>query len=278
MDAFIGTFSDYKQALYDAMCGALRHLSVAVVLILYFVIMAITKRIVEPLGFVGGIIMCTVRCACISSYLYLLREIVSLRSKRIGSREYLQSFLVYLRPVTAVVFAFFVASLGLRFGFGASPNARQVFVVYDIVTCLALNVVAEVIYVEDRKYAGMLELFSSSVDFIRENWLEWFTATFLWFGAIVVALVAPMGDFKLVAFTLVVKELRAPGPFEAVTNLVPILMRTMSVMESAPWASLVAGLTALLGFHMMMIFRGFLFKTLSAGSRRKRAWLRRVGS
>lgn len=281
MDLLVVTLSDYKRALGGAIRGCFRHLSVVGALLFYFFIMAIADHFLTEFGTAGSLIMCTVRGGCISSYLYLLREVISPRSKSITRQEFVQSFGAYLSPVMNVTFTLFIAQMVLKYGIGDSPMADQTFVVFGLATGIAFNVVAEAIYVNNSPHARAMELFATSIEFLRENWLVWFVATLFWFCVIGLVLVVPVEEFNLLAFVSVVKEL-PPEPFAAVQGLVPLLFKNFLInalinVDFDASTGLLANVVALLGFHVTMLFRGHLYVLLSEGTQRQRAWRRRMG-
>lgn len=158
---------------------------------------------------------------------------------KVSVDELKKSLGAYFFAVMNVLFVFYVANLILGYTVAAGPGARMVDLAVNLLTAVLLNVVPEVLYIRGTR--GGLETMSRSVKFIQENWLEWFIPNGL--------LLAGMYFF----LTEIVFRL----PF---------------------WGYVGAGLVLSAAFHLLMVFRGHLFRELDGSSHRQRMFKYRLAN
>ncbi len=187
--------------------------------------------------------------AMVSNYLYLLQQIVE--KDRFSLQDFKDGFLIYLRKVWTVYFIGFVALLGIDIflrplivGF-VGPFVYHFGLIFLMV--FLLNALPETIY--QKSYNGW-ESIKSSVEFIKEHWIEWYLPNVL----LVVILAFITGSAII-------------NVFDNVTSL--------GAITRGPFG-IILYLLGQLWFSYMMIYRGFLFELLNTSSRRKRMFMRNM--
>ncbi|MBS2030965.1 MAG: hypothetical protein JST54_23890 [Deltaproteobacteria bacterium] len=190
-----------------------RNVWVLILPVLASIAFAVLGSLLGALGIVGGFIMGLVECAIFASFLYFLDEVVSRSPTHI--RELLTSVKRYFWPVMNVLFVLWIAQLVLGMVLSGLPNGGVIQMGIALVLFILLNATPEVIY-QRRAWNGM-DVIMGSVNFIQENWIEWFIPN-LAFGAAAVFGVGPLasllamalGGFGLVATGVIVGALLMP--------------------------------------------------------------------
>jgi hypothetical protein len=191
----------------------------------FFVIGAL----LAPLGFVGGILMVFVRAALISCYLYFTGEVVS--QSRVRISEFGRSIGTYLWSVVNLGFVLWIATFLLTMLFRTNARAGYLFgQLFWLASLILLNPAPEVIYL--RGTYGGLATVQRSVEFVQQNWIEWFV---------------PNLPLAYLGYSLL--------PWLAQPDLLSLLV------VAIPIGAL---------FHLVMVFRGHLFLALDRSSHRQR--------
>lgn len=202
----------------------------------------ILYMIAPAFGILGGILTVIVTSALISNYLYLLNRIV--RSNRFDFQDFKDGFTVYLRKVWIIFFFGYVASMGLSyFVLPILPRAIYPFVGY--ITIILFNALPESIY---QKYYEPWETITYSIEFIKENVIEWFIPNLILLGGMYLI----TGDI--------------------LRNIFNYYISIYAIFTSP--TGIIIYLIGQLWFSYMMIYRGFLFELLSTSTRRKRLFMR----
>lgn len=149
---------------------------------------------------------------------------------RVSIREFRTSIGAYFWSVLNLGFVLWIVELVLGMAVGQHPRAEMISFAVTLLELVLLNPAPEVIYVRGTRNG--LETIQRSIRFIQDNWIEWFIPNLLLIGA---------GWWFL---QNVVSRL---GPL-ALVGLV--------------------GLGALL--HVLMVFRGHLFRVLDGSTHRQR--------
>lgn len=211
----------------------LRHnLLVGLAPIAYTVIIGVVGSIALGLGMIGGMIVALAWSACLSSFLYLIAEIVG--SGRANLADFQRGFKVYFFEVVRISFLFWIAAVALRLVLANQPNVRLIQLCITVVAYILFNVVPELIYQSHESGAGLI---AASYRFIGANWIEWFPPNVL--AAVVILWVVH-----------VVERLPLPTTVDMV-------------------AARGIGGILLVG---LMVFRGLLFAELNRSSGRSRAF------
>ena len=234
MNNFHVTLWLYATALRHAWDAVLRNWIVSFAPLVYGVGLSVVTFFVSPLGFVGGFVVVLATQACLSSGLFLIKNIV--QNGRSDFNDFLTGFTVYLWELVRIAFILWIPTMIARSVLGSFPNGALVYLLLQIAAYVLLNPIPEFIY---QTRSSGIELISDSYNFIVENWLEWLLPTLLITLAAYVAL-------RWVAFATL----------------------GLSVLVQLIVISVGFGL-ALLYF---MVFRGFLFSELQGTTKRSRLY------
>ncbi|HEY7715731.1 MAG TPA: hypothetical protein VIE90_14565 [Candidatus Binatia bacterium] len=202
--------------------------------IAYGIILAVISSLVAPLGILGGLLFSLASQACVSSGLFLVKNLVE--GNKADFNDFLNGFTVYIWELLLIAFILWIPLRLAATALGTMPNGALIYFLIKLVLYVILNPVPELIY--QTRTAG-LELISASYNFIVENWLEWLLPNVLLAGA---------GYFFL-------------GLIE------PLLFGLPGFLALFVYSFMVG-----LGLTYFMTFRGFLFAELYGTTRRSRLY------
>jgi len=197
-------------------------------------LISLATTLAAPLGIVGGLIITLVSQACLSSGLYLIKNIVE--SGKTGFNDFLNGFMVYLWELIAISFILWIPLRLAATVLAGVPNSRLIYFMIQIALYVLLNPVPELIY---QSRASGIELLGASYNFIVDNWIEWLLPNII---------LAVAGYWAL--------------------NLLESALPEMQGFLHSLVISFAFGL--LLAY--VMVFRGFLFAELYGGTRRSRIY------
>lgn len=216
---------------------AVKNWPVMFVLLVYSVILTVVGVLAGGLYFIGGIIIAIVSAACISSYLYLIENIIY--SRIAGFNDFKNSFTPYLRKVINITFYIWIAtyiySLLSRALMGL-PFIGIINMLVELAVVVVLNPLPEIIYQTNYMDLGAI---GASYEFMKENFIEWLVPNIILLGAIYYLFNGNMLSFSVYAVSVV------------------------SIVKY------IAGLFLLL---FTMVFRGILFRFLNESTRRSRVY------
>jgi hypothetical protein len=158
------------------------------------------------------------------------------QSGRVSLGELRNSIGAYFWSIINVFFVFWVATLVLSLLFAGNANGGALLLALWIVAVVALNATPEVIYLRG-SYGGM-QTIAASWAFLKAHWIPWFAV-----------------NVPLLAAVVLLREVVPPVPF-----LGPLL------------GDALAGAA----LHVVMVFRGNLFRALDGSSHRQRMFMQRV--
>ncbi|MDR5659620.1 hypothetical protein RH915_08945 [Serpentinicella sp. ANB-PHB4] len=204
--------------------------------------------LVPYFGILGGLLMIIGTSALISNYLYLLSNIV--KRGKFDYQDFKEGFTAYLRKVWGLLFFAYVASLGMSYFIIPILRGLLPPVILNLILTLGIfilfNVIPEVIY---QKYYNPWETIVYAVEFIKDNVIEWFIPNLILIGVLYFL----TGELLTGIFNYYI----------SVTGLL-----------SSPY-NIVIYIVGQIWFSLLMIYRGYLFNTLSTSSRRKRMFMRK---
>ena len=202
--------------------------------IAYGVILAVIASLVAPFGIVGGLLFSLASQACVSSGLFLIKNLID--GNKADFNDFLNGFKVYLWELLFIAFILWIPLRLAATALATVPNGALIYFLIKVVLYIVLNPVPEFIY--QTRTTG-LELIGASYNFIVENWLEWLLPNLL---------LALAGYFLLV--------------------LIEPLLFGLPGFVSLFLYSFIVGL----GLTYFMTFRGFLFAELHGTTRRSRLY------
>lgn len=200
----------------------------------YGVILAVIASLVAPLGIIGGLLFSLASQACVSSGLFLVKNLVD--SGKASFNDFLNGFTVYLWELLGIAFILWIPLRVLAMALATTPNGELIYFLIKLALYILLNPVPEFIY---QTRASGFELISASYNFIVENWIEWLIPNILLF-----------------AVGYAVLEL-----------IEPVLFGLPGFVALFLYAFIVG-----LGLSYFMTFRGFLFAQLHGTTRRSRLY------
>lgn len=228
----------YRTALRRSWESLLKNWVVSLAPWAYAAILSGVAAVAAPLGLLGGLILGVAMQACISSALYLIKNIVE--SGRANFRDFINGFTVYLWELLGIAFILWIPMRVLAMALASATNGALIFALIQIAVYILLNPLPELVY---QTRSSGLALIGDSYNFVVENWLEWFVPNVL----------------LTIAGYLIVQV------FAAVTSGLP---GALQIFITA------VGMGLCLSYFM--IFRGFLFAELYGSTRRSRAYRYKV--
>ena len=190
--------------------------------------------LVTPLGFIGGLLLSIASQACVSSGLFLIKNMID--SNKADVNDFLNGFTVYLWELIGIAFILWIPMRIAATALAPMPNGALIYLLLKLVLYILLNAVPELIY---QSRTSGLELIGASYNFIVENWLEW----------------------------LVPNLVLAAAGFYLLGLIEPLLFGLPAFLELFFYSFLVG-----LGLTYFMTFRGFLFAQLHGTTRRSRLY------
>lgn len=158
--------------------------------------------------------------------------------------DFKKGFTVFLRPVYSVLVLFWIAQYFLGvFGVVSPVGAFSVGSIVGLISLLVLNALPETIY--QKQYMGMDSLVYS-IEFLRDNIINWIVPNLIFY------LLIYMLSGRLLLGILPTGIGMSLG-FNPIFFLREILGQTV--------------------FSFMMIYRGYLYRTLSNSTKRKREFM-----
>jgi len=220
---------------------------------------AAAGMIFGPMGMAGGFILGAIHIGLVGWYLAQLRHAVTLR--RAMTFDDVQGTAGALFWETmSVAFVFFLAQLFL---FMAPATIQAVAV---LGASLLFNPVPEMIY---QGRSQSVELLQDAAGFMQHNGPEWLLMHLGFTGALVAGMVA----LGLAADpALIITMLQLFGPFFGFLQAPAGVVMSLGL---SPLGFVVAAVLFALT-HVVMLFRGHLYKRLAGSSRRSRAWQQRM--
>ncbi|MCC5909327.1 MAG: hypothetical protein JJT76_02670 [Clostridiaceae bacterium] len=195
----------------------------------------------------GGLVLILFTSALISNYLHLLDCIVS--RNKFHLQDFKEGFTIYLRKVWGVLFIAWVGSLILStLVMPILRSAIHPILLTSIINFLVLvllNALPETIY---QKHYNPWESLIYTVDFIKDNWIEWFIPNIILMGIMYLLVGNFLGGMVHNRFSIIRIFTYSSG--------------FATYILSQIWLA------------FMMIYRGYLFEILSTSNRRKRLFMR----
>jgi len=224
----------YATALMRAFDCVRKNLVVSLAPLAYSLVLSAAAMIALPLGILGGFLLGLVSQACISSGLYLVKNMID--SGKTDFNDFARGFRVYLWDLITISFILWIPMRLAGMALATVPNGPLIYFCIQIALYILLNPVPELIY---QSHTSGLELLGASYNFIVENWIEWLIPNIL----------LAIGGYALLRL------------FESLLFGLPAFIQVFLYSF---------GLGLFLTY--MMTFRGFLFAELHGTTRRSRIY------
>jgi len=247
MDLIRATLGTWLEAARETFRTLGRTWLALVALFASSVALGLVGMVTSRLGIAGGFLYSIAAATVAGSYLSLLGVGV-LHRRRVVIADVKDSFGRHLWDVVSVLFVFWVASLVLGL-----TRSGVVLTVATFAAWIAFNPAPEAVY---QGSGRSLALLGDAGRFVLDNWVEWYLPqVVLGLGLWLLAPHLPLQEHAALfgPFFGFVQAARAFGPAPGFRG----------VLE----AVLLVG-----GVHLVMVFRGELYRLLVRGGRRARVW------
>jgi hypothetical protein len=252
------TSSIYKKCLLSAAKALFTNTALlAGVFALAFITVIIYQIILFlPLEILKGFVLGLYQIAALTVMYGWLSDIV--QGSKISFRGLISFQGDLFFKIMSVGFFLWIADLVIQ-SFLPGASGREWLLIYGFLIGIIFNPIPEVVYIH--RFDGA-HAFSHSLNFIKENWVEWFIPVLIF-----------------IAFCRVFYPMSWLSTFVNAAVLLPVAPM-ISPLLSIGFVGLTAGLLVPFLFGVFglalgsffMIFRGMLFKELDTSSRRKRAY------
>jgi hypothetical protein len=251
------TLALYREAVRDATLALGRHLWVILLLPAYSILLGVVSSFAGALGIAGGFLMYLALAACVSSFLTILAGAVA--HGRVRPSELAPSFGRFLWSIANVIFVLWIIQLLLGLITEQNASLRWLALAVNAGIFLLCNPLPELVYQGTREGLAMID---EAVQFTRENAVEWLLPTALLL--LPVFLVEPRaGIFLMAEF----------GPTSALALLMQVFVAFLPDMGQL--GEVVTTFLASAALAWIMLFRGFLFRSLARTGRRQRIFAAR---
>ena len=136
--------------------------------VIYGIVLTVIGMLVAPLGIIGGLLYSLASSACVSSALYLIKNMVE--SGKTDVNDFLSGFTAFIWEVITLSFILWIPLRVAALGLDSLPNGALLYFLLKLGLYIILNAVPELIY---QSRTSGLELIGASYSFIVENWIEW---------------------------------------------------------------------------------------------------------
>lgn len=243
--------SDFKYVNNEAIKKTLESIKKNYLIIFTGVIYSIISIVVSsvmnmifrgPTSIITGFVTYFIQAAILSNYLYLLFNIINYN--RFNLNDFKNGFSAFIWKVYGVMFILYLGQLLLSLlGNILGPAASFLNMIIMYLALIIFNALPETIYL--KSYTPS-ETVLYSMEFIKENWLNWFLPNIILMGLIFFI----TGEIMLGFFNTGVSF----GFNFSVRFLITYFVGQLI-------------------FSFMMIYRGYLYKILSTSTRRKRMFM-----
>ena len=253
------TLQMYAEAIREGSKSLVAHFWIVGLIPGYTMLLGLVATLGMSLGFLGGILQYLAMAALLSSFLSILEEAVS--HQRVNFAGLGSTFGRYFNSLISVLFIFWILDLVL--GMIGQNSANSLWLILSVKTAIfvVFNPVPELIYQGRRDGMGLLE---DAYRFTLANTLEWLFPMFLILG--------PIFAIETHWGLVVMSQL---SPTNALSMISTILMQGL---PASPWTTILSTLVASALLTWIMLFRGFLFRSLNRGGRRQRIFMSRMQS
>ena len=215
----------------------------------YGILLTVIASLVAPFGIIGGLLYSIAVQACLSSGLFLIKNMIE--SNKANINDFLNGFTVYLWKLLAIAFILWIPMRIAGTVLASVPSGAFIYLLIQLVLFILLNAVPELIY--QTRTSG-LELIGASYNFMVENWLVWLLAHLP---------VAALCVYYIWLWLIVMLDLPHRG-----VGWIQLLLSGLPRFAIDVLFSFLSGLA----LTYFMTFRGFLFAQLYGTTRRSRLY------
>lgn len=263
------TLQLYREAFRATSSSLTRNWVLIVAVMALATLMFLITSFAMALGMLGGFLLGAANAFAVGTLLALVEQAV-LSSQPMTWKDLRHAAGQYFWDVISIGFIVLIPLQFLEIGMQANPYGPAIVSAVFFLLFLLLNPVPEIIY--QARLGSPLDSLKESYEFVLENWIEWFlplAVVLAPFGLSFFFGISSQGGRLIGLDFLQLLQL----PFAILSQLFQFLglsslLSTVVVLILTP-----------IGLVTMMLFRGFLFKTLHGSSRRQRQFhARSLGS
>lgn len=246
----VATLNSYKKCILEASKALWRGWIIIPTSVALYIGVTILTGLLAPMGMAGGFVLGLVFCIALSYYYSWIGALV--RGEKLEWGELFEFDYPLFSSVINVGFIFWIVFFLIGHMI-QGVGVDWILTTLQLGSVLIFNPTAEIIYME--RVGGGMHALRESSEFASANWIEWFLP--------IVLLLAPY---------LVLAPHMALSILSASDILLPMLTIVTAAVSLLPVPFFAAAvLISVLG-TWCMVFRGYLYRELSSGSRRQRAY------
>ena len=224
----------YGKALTDALSAIAKNVWTIALPMALAVAFFLLAGLMSGGGYAGGMIAGLARSAALSVYLYFTSQLIG--RQRTGLSDLKTALGAYFWSCLNLFFVLWIVDLLIQTTLMANEQKAGLLWAITMMKLLVLNTTPETIYLKGTR--GGLETIQRSVTFLQEHWIEWFVP-----NVVILAFVYFLGTG---------------------------LFLTLAMYDPLHGAGVMLVLGGL--FHLVMVFRGFLYEALDGSSHRQRMY------
>ena len=244
------TIQMYVDCIKHATRGFLRNWIVLLASVALCGIFLLSLNLFGRIGMAGGFIIGFISAVLTGQYYSWLS--ITVDKDRIDLSDLYRinwPMFISVISISFLLFIIYIVTSPMQHG----AVGREGILILYLLIVFAFNALPEVTYI--RRYES-INAFSEALRFTKENWIEWYLPLLI--------LILPFIFIAIDPIAILIQ-------FALISPLLP------GVLIISLWSSIFSPkLGLLLGFllaHWYMLFRGFLYKELESGSRRRRVYL-----
>jgi hypothetical protein len=180
MKTLLVYFRLYASCLKKAFAGLKNNAWTVLLPVALLLVNGLLIPIVAGLGVIGSFILPLIWAAGISCYLYFVSETVAGAPVRISELQ--RSIGAYFWSVINLMFVLWIAQWVLDIVLRGNRNAGTLWQIVMLAVVILLNPAPEIIY-EKGTYGGLATV-QACIEFIQQNWIEWFIPNLLGMAAL----------------------------------------------------------------------------------------------
>ena len=251
------TLGLYVDALKQGTSALVRHIWIVGLVPAYTLALGLISSLAAGLGFARGFVVFLAVAACASSFLSIINEAVA--HQRVRFEELSQTFGRYFSRIITVFFLFWIVRLLLGMIVSQNPNLLWLLIAVNTGIFIVFNPIPELIYQGSNDGMALLE---EAIQFTRDNLVEWLVP--------VAIMLAPFFLIDTQVGFLVMARLDIQNGLDLVIGVMTMWLPFSGVVQN-----LLATALASLLIVWIMLFRGFLFRSLAGSGRRQRLFASR---
>ncbi len=252
------TLKIYQESLLDAFRGVSRNWRMILVHLLYLVLIGLLIPLSMMFGSLAGSFILGLFFAVLLGH-YLMTVSGAVEGDVLYFEEAKSRAFELFSPTLSALFALFIIQILSSSLFG-TPEKYWLRTCVGLFVTVLFNPIPEVIY---HRPSTMTEMFATSFEFIRENFVEWFFPVVVFLLPIFLFMPSDMAVSLMLGYF-------TSDPLHIISSVFLSFGGVLNVLLSLPLLLVMVTL-----LYFLMVFRGQLYTRLSGSTRRKRVYQQR---